>query len=198
MSKYVRRLKKNFDKIVLLVIFISSWFIVTFNYIEENPQDVSTGLIMLSIPFCYAMTRKPFRKFVLTSILVFIKSFRYKSVLPIELRDIDYMDGLQFEKFLKPVFERQGYITEVTKGSGDYGADLILRKGHKKLVVQAKRYSSNIGVSAVQQVVAAVNFYKANGAIVVTNQYFTPAAIQLAKVNGVRLIDRDELARMVL
>ncbi|MFJ5713714.1 restriction endonuclease [Neobacillus sp. NPDC093127] len=108
------------------------------------------------------------------------------------------MDGFEFEKFLKPVFERQGYLTRVTQGSGDYGADLILRKGRKKYVVQAKRYNSNIGVSAVQQVVAAMNYYDANGAMVVTNQYFTPSAVKLAKVNGVKLIDRDSLSKMLL
>jgi restriction system protein len=111
--------------------------------------------------------------------------------------DIDRMDGLEFEKLLKPLFERQGYIAEVTQGSGDYGADLILWKGTKKYVVQAKRYSSNMGVSAVQQVVGAIKYYKASGAMVVTNQYFTPAAINLAKSNGVRLIDREALAEMV-
>jgi restriction system protein len=129
---------------------------------------------------------------------VFIKSIRYKSGLPIDIREIDIMDGFAFEHFLKPLFERQGFLAHVTQGSGDYGADLILRKGRKKYVVQAKRYSSNIGVSAVQQVVAAINYYDDHGAIVVTNQYYTPAAVELAKVNGVKLIDRDSLAKMLL
>lgn len=114
-----------------------------------------------------------------------------------DLSEVDKMDGLEFEHFLVPLFENAGYKAEVTKGSGDYGADLILRKRQKKYVVQAKRYSSSIGVSAVQEIVAAMAYYKAGGAMVITNSYFTPAAENLAKANKVRLIDRDELAYMI-
>lgn len=197
MSKLIRKVKKNYEKYIIGGIIIFSWFITTFSYIIENPRDVLIGLILLSLPFMVAMTYKPYRKIVFGMIFVFIKSFRYKSGLPIDIREVDRMDGLQFEHFLKPVFERQGYLAQVTQGSGDYGADLILRKGGKKYVVQAKRYSGNIGVSAVQQVVAAVSYYNAHGAIVVTNQFFTPNAVELAKVNGVRLIDRKELSNMI-
>ncbi|MFC9600854.1 restriction endonuclease [Peribacillus butanolivorans] len=42
-----------------------------------------------------------------------------------------------------------------------------------------------------------INYYNVTGAIVVMNQYFTPAAVELAKANGVKLIDRDKLANMV-
>jgi restriction system protein len=158
-----------------------------------------------SFPFFIGLAFKPFRSFLWNSLRPFIvdvfitliKSIKYKSPIPTDLYDIDRMDGLEFEKVLKPLFERQGYLAEVTQGSGDYGADLILRKGTKKYVVQAKRYSSNIGVSAVQQVVGAIKYYKASGAIVVTNQYFTQAAVNLAKSNRVKLIDREELAKMI-
>jgi restriction system protein len=114
-----------------------------------------------------------------------------------DLYEVDGMDGLDFEHYLVPLFEKLGYRAEVTKGSGDFGADLILHKGRKKYVVQAKRYSSSIGVSAVQQVVGAIRYYGAHGAMVVTNNYFTPAAEDLAKHNKVRLIDRDELSHMI-
>ena len=115
----------------------------------------------------------------------------------IDICEVDKLSGLEFEHFLKPVFERQGYKVEVTQGSGDYGADLVLRRRERKYVVQAKCYSSNIGVSAIQQIVAAVPFYKADGAMVVTNQYFTKQAQLLAAVNKVQLVDRDELASMM-
>jgi restriction system protein len=45
--------------------------------------------------------------------------------------------------------------------------------------------------TAIQEVVAAKAFYKANTAIVITNNFFTQSAINLAKVNHVILIDRD-------
>lgn len=85
----------------------------------------------------------------------------------------------------------------VTQATGDFGADLILRRKGKKIAVQAKRYSSNIGISAVQQAVAAKGYYKTDFAMVVTNQYLTPAAVKLAGVKNVRLINRDELTFMI-
>jgi restriction system protein len=129
----------------------------------------------------------------------FYRIFLKKGKLPQvkELYEVDEMNGFEFENYLAPIFEKYGYRAEVTKGSGDFGADLILRKGRKKYVVQAKRYNNTIGVSAVQQIVAAVGYYKADGAMVVTNNYFTPAAADLAKHNGVQLIDRDELSYMI-
>ncbi|WP_078592940.1 restriction endonuclease [Evansella clarkii] len=110
---------------------------------------------------------------------------------------VDKMSGRQFEHFLKTLFEEKGYKATVTKDSGDYGADLILKKRGKKTVVQAKCYSSSIGLSAVQQVVAAVSFYKADEALVITNNYFTKQAKALANANKVTLIDRTKLCNMM-
>lgn len=197
MLKLIRKIEKNFWNYSLATIFSYCWYVGTFSYIKENPYDVTTGFIMLSIPLFILMTYKPVRSKILNVIRVFTKSLGFRSAFPVVIEEIDKMNGIEFEHFLKPIFERKGYVTTVTQGSGDYGADLILRKGHKKYVVQAKRYSSNIGVGAVQQVVGAIRYYRASGAIVVTNQYFTPAAIELAKVNKVRLIDRNKLAEMI-
>lgn len=197
MSKRIRKIKRHYEKVIIGGIFLFSWFTTTVDFIRENPSDMSTGLFLIFFPFLIAMAFKPFRKMLFKVVMLFIKSFRHKGMLPIDIREVDNMSGLEFEQFLKPIFERQGYMVNVTQGSGDYGADLLLRKGFKKYVLQAKRYSGNIGISAVQQVVAAVNYYNAQGAIVVTNQYFTKAAVQLAKANNVDLIDRERLGRMI-
>jgi len=113
------------------------------------------------------------------------------------IEEIDNMSGYEFEQFLAPLFKMMGYTATVTKGSGDFGADLIIKKGQKKCVVQAKCYSSKIGPAAVQEVVAAMPIYKAKDAIVVTNSFFTPAAQRLARANKVKLIDRTELTNMI-
>jgi restriction system protein len=188
MQKLIRKIEKNLWNYSLATIFFYCWFVGAFSYIKENPYDVATGFFMLSIPLFILFTYKPVSSKIFNVVRVFTKSLRFRSSLPDAIEEIDKLDGIEFEHFLKPIFERKGYVTTVTQGSGDYGADLILRKGHKKYVVQARRYSSNIGVGAVQQVVGAIRYYRASGAIVVTNQYFTPAAIELAKVNKVHLI----------
>lgn len=72
------------------------------------------------------------------------------------IRDIDQMDGFQFEFYLVALFKMLGYRPAETQQSHDYGADLVL-KGRNKIVIQAKRYKfkNRVGIDAVQQVYAA-------------------------------------------
>lgn len=114
------------------------------------------------------------------------------------IQDIDKMDGFQFEHYLKLLFTSYGYNVKMTKASGDYGADLILSNNGKTIAVQAKRYKNNVGISAIQEVVASKGYYNAHEAWVVTNSDFTEAAINLARSNGVRLINREQLIEMIL
>lgn len=111
---------------------------------------------------------------------------------------IDLMDGVQFEHYLSVLFEKLGYKTNVTKATGDYGADLILKKDNEKIVVQAKRYSKNVGIKAVQEISASKSHYNADSAWVVSNSMFTKSAKELAVSNDVRLIDRNSLIDLIL
>lgn len=114
------------------------------------------------------------------------------------IADIDKMEGIQFEKYLGHLFRAQGYKIEVTKAAGDYGADLIIQKDGKKIVVQAKRYSKNVGIKAVQEAQASIAHYGASEAWVVSNSDYTAAAYDLAKSNRVKLINREALIEMIL
>ncbi|WP_199624637.1 restriction endonuclease [Paenibacillus alkalitolerans] len=86
------------------------------------------------------------------------------------------MDGRQFEHYLGILFKNHGYQVNVTKAAGDYGADLVITKDGKKTVVQAKRYSKNVSLKAIQEAVAAKAHYGAVDAWVVTNSQFTEPA----------------------
>lgn len=113
------------------------------------------------------------------------------------IAEIDKMDGIHFEYYLKELFINQGYKVEVTSASGDFGADLILKKDNNKIVVQAKRFSKSVGVKAIQEVKASQNYYNANESWVVTNNYFTAPAEKLASSNNVILVDREELIKLI-
>lgn len=106
---------------------------------------------------------------------------------------IDNLSGIEFESYLFNLFKNLGYEVENTPASNDYGADLIISKDTERIVVQAKRYNSTVGIAAIQEVIGAKNYYEANKCMVVTNNYFTPNAIELAKANNVELWDRKVL-----
>ena len=114
------------------------------------------------------------------------------------IRQIDRMDGRTFEEHLERLFRRLGWTVERTRYSGDFGADLVAVQGDERLVVQAKRSQSKIGVKAVQEAVAARGYYGCEQALVVTNNHFTRQAMELAEANGVELWDREALVQALV
>lgn len=102
------------------------------------------------------------------------------------------MSGQDYEVYCAKRLAHEGYHNlSVTPGSGDFGADVIGydRKG-RKVCFQCKLYQSSVGVSAVQEVLAAKQYYSGDRAVVITNSTFTSAARKLAKSGNVQLIER--------
>ena len=113
------------------------------------------------------------------------------------IKEIDVMNGREFENYLGALFEAMGYEVEMTPASGDYGADLLIETDEKCIVVQAKRYSKAVGISSIQEVFSAKMYYQADEAWVVTNHSFSKNARELAKRSGVKLFAREELIQLM-
>jgi Holliday junction resolvase len=109
------------------------------------------------------------------------------------IAETDKMPGVRFERFLADFFERRGFAITRTPGSGDYGVDLVLQKGGKRTAVQCKRWEGGVGVAAIQEVHAGKDFYKCDGAMVVTNARFSEQAQRMAERLGIELWDRKRL-----
>ena len=104
----------------------------------------------------------------------------------------DYMTGEDFEVYVATILQRIGFVNvQLTKGSGDQGVDIIAEKDGMKYAFQCKRYDKPVGNKAVQEVFAGKFFYHCHAAVVVTNNYFTQSAKDLAHENGVVLWDRN-------
>ena len=112
--------------------------------------------------------------------------------------DFDSMTGLEFEGFCAEILEKNGYDNvSVTRGSGDQGVDIIAYRDGVKYGFQCKCYTADIGNKAVQEIYAGKTYYQCHVGIVLTNRHFTPAAIDLAKKNGIVLWDRSELLELI-
>ncbi|MGW9531189.1 restriction endonuclease [Paenibacillus terrae] len=120
----------------------------------------------------------------------------------IGINEIDRMeDGKDFEMYLFRLFLCLGYGDAYkTQDTRDYGADLVFtdREGYRN-VIQAKRYaiSNPVGLSAVQEVYSCMRFYRAKKSIVITSSKYTPSCEKLASFNGVKLLDRNDLIKMI-
>ncbi|MBT9137216.1 MAG: DNA topoisomerase 1 [Firmicutes bacterium] len=138
--------------------------------------------------------------FVLAAVVFVYLPWRKKRAAETALRksgidEIDFLSGEDFESFLSLCFREHGYKVQLTPKSHDFGADLILSKDGIDTVVQAKRWRQTVGIEAVQQVVAAKQYYGASRAMVITNSRFTAAAFRLGRANHVTLWSREELVR---
>ena len=109
------------------------------------------------------------------------------------LDQIDNMSGQEFEDYLiNNILPLDGYYNiSGTNYSGDYGVDIVAEKNGIKCAIQCKRFREKINLKAVQEIVAGRKHYRCDKAIVITNNYYSKSAIELAYDNAVELLDRD-------
>ncbi|MEQ8766603.1 MAG: restriction endonuclease [Planctomycetota bacterium] len=110
---------------------------------------------------------------------------------------IDRLTPRQFEENLAFLLTRGGLPTEVTRFQGDYGVDLIVRRGRERLAFQAKATLRPVGLKAVQEASAGRRYYECTGCGVVTSGVFTKPAVELASANECLLIDGAMLTMMI-
>ena len=117
----------------------------------------------------------------------------------VKIEDIDTMTGEAFEQAVGQLFEDLGLFKKIefTPKTGDFGADLIGYETGKKTAIQCKRQSKNVGVKAVQQVMGGAQYYNCDSMLVITNQFFTKSAIELAHKSNIQLIDREKLGTLI-
>lgn len=115
-----------------------------------------------------------------------------------EASEIDTMNGHDFEYFCADLLKKRGFIdVTVTKGSGDYGIDVLAEKEGVTYAVQCKAYAEPVGVKAVQEAFAGKEYYDRMVGAVMTNQYFTKPAVEAAKKLKILLWDRGYLDSML-
>lgn len=111
------------------------------------------------------------------------------------------MDWQDFESLIAELFEREfakeGVEIKVTQASRDRGVDAVVFdpdpiKGGK-FVIQAKRYTNTVDVSAVRDLCAVVKKEGASRGIIVTTSSYGADAYEFAKNEPVTLLNGGEL-----
>jgi restriction system protein len=111
------------------------------------------------------------------------------------------MDWLDFENLIRELFEKEfkknGGEVKITQASRDGGVDAIafdpdpIRGG--KIVIQAKRYTNTVGVSAVRDLYGTVHNEGATKGILVTTSDYGPDAYEFARSKPLTLLSGSEL-----
>lgn len=111
---------------------------------------------------------------------------------------MDDMEGHDFEYFCAELLKDSGFTdVEVTKGSRDYGIDILAEKDGVTYAVQCKCYTDSVGVKAIQEAYAGRDYYDRMVGAVMTNQYFTTPAVNAARKLKILLWDRGYLENMI-
>jgi restriction system protein len=115
------------------------------------------------------------------------------------------MDWKDFEQLVREIFEqeftKEGGEVKVTRASRDGGVDAVafdpdpLRGG--KIVIQAKRYTNVVGVSAVRDLYGTVMNEGANKGILVTTSNYGTDAYEFAKGKPLVLLDGNNLLHLL-
>lgn len=129
----------------------------------------------------------------LAGIVYLIRSLRRSRRMGV----MDEMEGRDFEYFCADLLEKQGFAeVEVTRGSGDFGVDILAEKDGVTYAVQCKRYQGAVGVDAVLRTYAGRDYYDRMVGVVMTNQYFTAPAVAAAEKLRILLWDRGYVDSM--
>ncbi|MBR6837756.1 MAG: restriction endonuclease [Oscillospiraceae bacterium] len=127
---------------------------------------------------------------ILLVMVIIIKNRHPKPLL------MDEMEGHDFEYYCADILNEMGFVdVGVTKGSGDFGVDILAEKDGVSYAFQCKCYDKPIGVKAIQEVYAGKDYYDRMVGVVMTNQYFTQPAVDMAKKLNVMLWDRDYIIK---
>jgi restriction system protein len=115
------------------------------------------------------------------------------------------MDWADFEHLIRELFEKEfapaGGQVKVTRASRDGGVDAVifdpdpLRGG--KIVVQAKRYTNTVGLSAVRDLYGTVINEGANKGILISTSDYGPDAYEFAKAKPLVLLSGGELLHLL-
>ncbi len=115
------------------------------------------------------------------------------------------MDWEDFEHLIRELFEKEfqtgGGEVKVTQASRDGGVDAIafdpdpIRGG--KIVIQAKRYTNTVGVSAVRDLYGTVLNEGATKGILVTTADYGPDAYEFAKGKPLTLLNGSNLLHLL-
>lgn len=113
------------------------------------------------------------------------------------LSKIDSMEGHEFERFMTEVLKKNNFKNVyTTRGSGDFGADIIGELNGIRYAFQCKRFESKIGPKPIGEVLRGMNHYKCQKGAVITNNYFTKQAHQESSINNIELWDRNKVLEL--
>lgn len=199
LKKQLEKLFQKSPKIFFLCIGVFILFLGLFLFFFSGNNEFSKEIFIIFIFFGALITLISSTYII---VVYLIKKKKEKTLnealLSTGINQIDNLSPFEFEDWVTRFLNINGYKAITTKRSGDFGANVIAYKDNKKLVVSCKKYVGNLGIKCVQEIIGAMDYYRANeGWVVSTSSHFSKQAYDLAKSRGVKLYTKEKLALML-
>ena len=101
----------------------------------------------------------------------------------------------KFEFLAGEYLKQEGFETEVTQCSADWGVDVFAEKDGKRYAVQAKLYGdckTKVTRSMMMELYGVMHYFDCQGAILIYNGGIMPDAVKVAVKLGIQLIYLDQ------
>lgn len=191
MSNTYKRRYVQYRDLVAIVVIVLSVFMLSQSV--PGVTVVQFALIVVFLAYLAYYLISPFIE-VIKLLRYLYKKYKMKMLIR-ATSDIDELNWSEFEHYVADKLKTQGYTSVRLTEHYDLGLDIIARKGGVTWGVQVKHYKNTVRIEAVREAVAALKIYKCDRAMVVTNNFFTNPARELAKSNDCVLIDRKLIAK---
>ena len=106
------------------------------------------------------------------------------------------MEGHKFEHEIAKLYNLHGYSVNVTKGSGDGGVDIVMKKDSLTYYVQCKNHSKPISPATARDLYGAMNSAGIKYGVIVSPRGFTKNVRNFAIGKNIELIEIRDILRM--
>lgn len=140
-------------------------------------------------------------------LIPYLKKLSSKKVRLTELRKRwleGIEDGWDFERFIGDLFTALGYKVNVTKGSRDFGVDIVVWEPGEPVTLQAKFYTGSIKRYALEESLVGATIYGTRRTGVITTGEIPRSLYKLAReiekrtfVKEIVLLGRTEIEEML-
>lgn len=106
------------------------------------------------------------------------------------------LDGHAFEREFARLLTRHGYRTEVTRGSGDGGVDIIADDGNGLIAVQCKRHKNPVGPAVIRELYGAVTAGKYRTGMLAVTGGVTKGVHEFIEGKPLQIVDLLQIVQL--
>ncbi len=106
------------------------------------------------------------------------------------------LNGWEFESEFEKILNKNGFITNKTKGSSDGGIDIFAMKNNTSLAVQCKAHKNPVGPAIVRELYGSMNHNNIKNGLLVNLGGFTKGVVEFSKDKSIILLDIDDVIKL--